>query len=251
MSGIQFLPAKSTAKTPLVLLCGWTDGPARALMKYTLLYEQSFDVLLVPSSSFDFFSKRRIYSAFSSSLLDSSRIMKRPVILHCLSNGGCNTFRMVTDLIHSSHPSTKLNLTHIILDSAPGANKSPKSAAKALTTWIQQPWLKFLAKCAVFAYFGIVKSIYFLFTFGKSYQSPVALAEQKLLDYAKCPRLYFYSEIDDLIPFKDVEAHADEAERLGNPVRRVKWSHTPHVQHYRFDPERYTKEIQDFIGKSD
>jgi hypothetical protein len=81
----------------------------------------------------------------------------------------------------------------------------------------------------------------------------------RLFDYLNLPnnlppvsRLYIYSKIDELIPYKDVEEHARQAkEELGirgggegGEVRLEKFENTSHVGHMRGDPERYWNSIQ-------
>lgn len=60
----------------------------------------------------------------------------------------------------------------------------------------------------------------------------------------KTPRLYLYSQQDDLIPVDAVEEHAQQAEACGFDVSLEKFSDSKHVAHARVYPERYWGSIK-------
>jgi len=64
------------------------------------------------------------------------------------------------------------------------------------------------------------------------------------------PRLYLYSKIDELIPYKDVEAHGREARERGVEVRMERFEKSTHVGHARVEGERYWKAIGEVWRKS-
>ena len=53
------------------------------------------------------------------------------------------------------------------------------------------------------------------------------------------PRLYLYSQADEMVPWMEVEAHAEEARKAGLDVRMERFGGSAHVAHVRTDPERY------------
>ena len=53
------------------------------------------------------------------------------------------------------------------------------------------------------------------------------------------PRLYLYSQADEMVPWTEVEEHAEEARKAGLDVRMERFEGSPHVAHARTDPERY------------
>src|SRR6266545_2536024 len=61
----------------------------------------------------------------------------------------------------------------------------------------------------------------------------------------KTPRLYLYSQKDDLIPVDAVEEHAKQAEACGFDVSLEKFSDSKHVSHARLYPERYWGSIKE------
>jgi hypothetical protein len=60
----------------------------------------------------------------------------------------------------------------------------------------------------------------------------------------KTPRLYLYSEKDELIAPDAVHEHAGEAAAKGFNVKLEKFAESKHVSHARIYPERYWGEIQ-------
>jgi len=67
------------------------------------------------------------------------------------------------------------------------------------------------------------------------------LNKDKLLGWIdkKTPRVYIFSELDEMVPFEAVEEHAREAMALGFDVQLEKYKHSKYVSHARLDPERY------------
>lgn len=58
------------------------------------------------------------------------------------------------------------------------------------------------------------------------------------------PRLYFYSDADEMVPASAVEEHIADARQKGLTVHAEKFHGTLHVSHARKDPERYWGAIQ-------
>jgi len=58
------------------------------------------------------------------------------------------------------------------------------------------------------------------------------------------PRAYIYSESDRLVQSWAVEAHAQDAEKKGLPMRLHRWSNSEHVAHLRSDKMRYIEVIK-------
>uniref|UniRef100_M1BIB8 Uncharacterized protein n=1 Tax=Solanum tuberosum TaxID=4113 RepID=M1BIB8_SOLTU len=54
-----------------------------------------------------------------------------------------------------------------------------------------------------------------------------------------CPQLYIYNSADSVIPAVSVESFVEEQRRIGRDVRACNFISTPHVDHFRNDPELY------------
>ena len=53
------------------------------------------------------------------------------------------------------------------------------------------------------------------------------------------PRLYLYSQVDEMVPWMEVEAHAEGARKAWLDVRMERFRGSAHVAHARTDLERY------------
>lgn len=73
-----------------------------------------------------------------------------------------------------------------------------------------------------------------------------ALNDSSLIS-KECRRCYVYSKTDDLIPWKDVEGHADDAEERGWIVEKERFEGSEHVAHMRLDPQRYWKIVARYL----
>ncbi|XP_012479849.1 uncharacterized protein LOC105794982 [Gossypium raimondii] len=70
-----------------------------------------------------------------------------------------------------------------------------------------------------------------------------------LLSYKQptCPQLYIYSSADGVIPAHSVESFIEKQKRLGREVRACNFVSTPHVDHFRNDPNLYTSQLSQFL----
>lgn len=62
-----------------------------------------------------------------------------------------------------------------------------------------------------------------------------------------CPQLYIYSSADRVIPARSVESFVEEQRRAGHEVRACNFVSTPHVDHFRNDPELYGTQLSQFL----
>ncbi|KAF5200398.1 alpha/beta-Hydrolases superfamily protein [Thalictrum thalictroides] len=62
-----------------------------------------------------------------------------------------------------------------------------------------------------------------------------------------CPQLYLYSTADKVIPFGQVEMFIQDQKMLGRKVWACNFGSSPHVDHYRNFPEKYSAELHKFL----
>ncbi|GKC16078.1 transmembrane protein 53 [Tanacetum coccineum] len=62
-----------------------------------------------------------------------------------------------------------------------------------------------------------------------------------------CPQLYIYSSADKVIPAGSVESFIEAQQRTGRVVRSCNFKSTPHVDHFRHEPELYTTQLSQFL----
>ncbi|CAH2053261.1 unnamed protein product [Thlaspi arvense] len=63
----------------------------------------------------------------------------------------------------------------------------------------------------------------------------------------RCPQLYIYSSADRVIPAGQVESFIVEQRKAGHEVRACNFISSPHVDHFRSNPELYTAELNHFM----
>ncbi|XP_051144051.1 uncharacterized protein LOC127260375 [Andrographis paniculata] len=62
-----------------------------------------------------------------------------------------------------------------------------------------------------------------------------------------CPQLYIYSSADRVIPARHVESFIQKQRSSGREVRACDFVSTPHVDHFRNDPQLYSSQLTQFL----
>ncbi|GAA5956521.1 hypothetical protein JCM3765_003471 [Sporobolomyces pararoseus] len=201
------------------------------------------------------------------------------MLVHVFSNGGCMSLKWLNQELSSTETTTQEGETRstssisqektpllsssfspsgpsstttyplsgaraIIFDSCPG-KASLLVTLRAFSAPIRNKFLKFGAM-GFLAIFHSLISLYNLILRKPPILNRLYAYLNQPTSLPPVPRLYLYSKIDELIPCKDVEAHAKQAEEeLGVSVRKERFEKTSHVGHVRGDPERYWKSVEE------
>lgn len=241
-----------------VLIFGWGDGAPKHVLKYADGYQNLFPyanqvIVLSP-----------IMKAISSGLNERSTAMrpvlehvfatpenrKNPKILvHCMSNaGGINT----AATMHEYRDKFDEPMPHqlLVLDSTPG---NPYMTLETLERWSRAmamglgpylPWPTIVTQglCAMFlAGHRLWENLT-----GRESASIFSSAaiNNEIYEIKSARRLYLYSKEDDIIGWKDIEAHEAEAKQRGYKTDSVMFEGSGHVGHLRLAPEQYWAAIQ-------
>ncbi|GAA6041266.1 hypothetical protein JCM8097_001305 [Rhodosporidiobolus ruineniae] len=261
------------AKAPeLVLVAAWMGAQLKHVEKYLRNYQDlypSASILLLRSNERDFYSFRNHLPRL---LEPAVEVVNKhaggveagpssPVLVHVFSNGGCATLKELNELLKRSSPrnSTAANddkksllpsstscgvpARAIVFDSCPG-HSTLQTTLKAFTAGIRNRFLRVPAMAFFTVVYGVMKLVDFI------RRRPPVLTRLSLYlnspSFPSVPRLYLYSEADELVPFTDVEHHAAEAKKRGVEVKTVRFEGTPHVAHARAEPERYWGAVKTF-----
>jgi hypothetical protein len=263
-----FRPASSGSSVQgtanrLVLLFGWSDSQMRHLEKYTSIYHTlGLDVYVMTSPSVYFLSSGRLRKDLRRNdeeavkhLLEAGAIQSsaapkenrnRKVIVHVFSNGGLLAFRGFFRLLAEKQPPLRLNLSHFIFDSVPGA--TARTGGIALTMWIKNRIVRTIVSSVVTAWFFLSGSVRYLLGFNSL--STIDDLKQFTLEPQQlaASRLYMYSKVDDLVPAEQIQAHALAAQKKGCDVYEHVFEDSAHVQHFRKFPELYRTAVHEFLN---
>lgn len=70
-------------------------------------------------------------------------------------------------------------------------------------------------------------------------------------NFIKAPSLWYYSHADPVAKFEDCEMVVNKWKQNGIDVLTCTWKDTPHIQHARFDPNRYFEVLDSFLVSND
>ncbi|KAI0044286.1 DUF829-domain-containing protein [Auriscalpium vulgare] len=251
----------------LIIIFGWLGAQMPHLLKYTqaytLLYPRATQILVRSPPSFFFKSERskrsllnpvidalKAFGYYGSS--DGNSTVSRGILIHAFSNSGAYALATLSQaLAPSATPAAHIPCA-LVLDSTPGRS-TRRIAVRAYTIQIQPALLRYLA----IAFFSCLYYVMAFIEVVLRTEPPIEFARRVLGSPAflpwtdvATPRLYVYSNVDELVPSDAVENHADEAEASGVSVHRLPFEGTAHVAHMRSDPDRYWGAIKQLWKKA-
>ncbi|KAL5333477.1 hypothetical protein BJX70DRAFT_61241 [Aspergillus crustosus] len=245
-----------------IVIAFWMNAFSRSLVKYAATYRRLAPrarIIFIRTSSSEFIlrpTKRAQYARLTPAV-DALRSLppNSPVFIHMFSNGGIFA---VTHLLEAYQKATgrPLRVPSTVIDSAPGT-ATLSGATKAFSYILPKQWiLRLFSKIILYAYLTSV------FTLGKvvskvfGIRDAFSIAREMINDgrlmraskkVTHLRRCYIYSDVDELVDWKDVESHASDAESKGFVVRREKFLGSEHVAHMKADPERYWSTVKLYL----
>jgi len=250
-------------RTPqLIVLCTWMSARPAHITKYINGYQALrpyASILMIRSDPLDFVYRGRIalrqrsksaLAVVRSICSSHSHISTPRVLFHIFSNGGS---LQAATLLRSYHKATgqAFPLHSTILDSCPGrATFHVAFRVLAMSMDAQPLYIRHPVVALLYVIFGL----WWLTMFGLRMEGPFELLWQGLNNMKQVKetkRVYIYSEVDDMVPWHDIEDHAAEARRIGFNVKLEKFVRSGHVAHARVgNGERYWRIVEQLWNDS-
>jgi hypothetical protein len=239
--------SSTSSKDPkLVVVCSWMAAKDVHIAKYINQHQALFPtskILLVKnhySHTISFAkAKAEIKPAVPviKALADSipAGTTEPQMLLHVFSNGGNASFWRLLGLWTETSPSglERFPAYNVVFDSAPGLFQWMR-AYRAMSPALP-PWVAPLSHLVI-AWFWL---LYKPFGIQDPLARSAASVSNPQLVAKEGRRAYIYSEEDEMVSWRDVEAHASAAAMLGFEVSTNKFEGSKHVAHSRFDSDRY------------
>ncbi|KAK4152561.1 hypothetical protein C8A00DRAFT_34714 [Chaetomidium leptoderma] len=249
----------------LIILATWMGARDPHIAKYLVQYQALYPtapVLLLRSEPRHFISPRgnprefapatpvvcSIFPDLGTTPMTPANKAPNPqqqapqLLIHAWSNGGAASLHHLRRALARPAAATAPPLPPytIVLDSTPGlfryraGYRAFSAGLTGLAKWLAAPFLHALCAWYWLAH-GLV---------GRGRTGPLAAAAAALNDGAarrsEVRRTYVYGPGDRLVHWRDVEAHAAEADKRGfRRARRERFEGSEHVAHVRVDAGRY------------
>jgi hypothetical protein len=230
----------NTSQAPIVVVCGWMDGNPKAVKKYAEMYSSlGYRTLVLISTSAHFLALPSSWVHY-----DTVSKVKEMVkgdetwIVHMMSNGGCRSWYCFDQKL-------KVNVKSMIFDSAPtkfDLNRKP-------------PYHIFFPKLHWFVrgiLLNLVMKPFFLLARLTSMfiEPPLVLHPKRFIhEQSKVPKLFLYSDRDQLVKNTDVEGFAKISRDLLTRVATFNFKDSDHVAHFQKYPNEYRSKVQVFLNK--
>ena len=221
----------------------------RHISKYTAGYEKLYPsarILAITTTSIDVaFKNPQREPQRATPLLDILYALppNAKLLLHFFSNGGSVTSTLIAEK-YKEKMGKILPTTALILDSTPGRATYEATIRAFAVALPKNPVIRFIGSLLLRLFYGMYWAAYLL----SSQKDPVEKARadlnaKSLMD-VDTPRLYVYSEADDMVAWQFVEEHIEEAKTLGYTVDREKYLESGHCGHMMSDEKRYWQAVQ-------
>ncbi|KAF7308119.1 hypothetical protein HMN09_00659400 [Mycena chlorophos] len=269
-------PAFGDDSPSLVLLFGYLDAKTADLQPYVDGLHTAFptaEIVLVKSFSDFFYTSNKTLEARLAPVVDilkahtETNTTSGGILVHILANGGGFTYMTLHNLL-STHlleepipvPTSHKPPTALILDSAPG-HDGPSSARAFLApaTGVKHIVAAPLISVGYGAFSLANAALGHKDVFAElrtTLLSPALLPGFVTVDLhpelgpKTTPRLYLYSNADEIVDPAWIAKHAEEARERGFNVRVDVFEDAPHVGSAGRYPERYWASVKGFWTKT-
>lgn len=260
----------------LVILCSWLYALPKHIAKYTAAYQRIYPrspILLLKQDGPDLmwrpnsWQMENMRPAINAIGSVKFRGETPKVLLHVFSNGGAFTVCQLADSIKTNNAhigsGNSLPITAFVIDSAPSIPSLAKGRV-ALSQGLPASLPGPVRAVGGLALWTTMMSLSFASRMLGA-EGTMTGMRRKLNDpegpFVKpdLTRIYIYSKTDELVPWEQVEAHAQEAKEIyakrfnastDQCVRLEKFEGSKHVAHAVVDAKRYWSTVQDLWSSS-
>lgn len=233
-------PSSHDAPT-LILLCTWVEAHPKHIAKYTDRYCQDFpgaSLLVVQTSLVDVLfnagekdQQKRLKPAID--IINNTN--SSSIAVHVFSNGGTVTWSHLLKFITAAR---RKIIRGIVYDSCPG-RATYRRTAHAIIQSLPNKSLRLVLPVVIYPAL-LLPAMLPAFGIENSVTKARARLNDVELGVTDIRRLYIYSEVDDMVWWRDVRDHAEEARRVGcQEVKEVIFADTAHCAHIKADPDKY------------
>jgi hypothetical protein len=236
---------RAISKDPhLIIVATWLNASPKQIQAYLSGYISIFPssgLLLIVTTTKHFLfqpTARRIRELQPALRVLQNTKADEKVLLHIFSSGGtCAIYQLAS--AYRDQTSYPLPVSRIVFDSCPGVASYSSTVAAFSASLPRNPVLWTIGSVL----YRILFRIWFIAERLTKWKNIVRMAYEGLNEKALFPdsaaRLYLYSLADELIHWKHIERHADEARNVCHEVWRVRYTRTPHVYHMFQDRRKY------------
>jgi hypothetical protein len=241
----------------LIIITSWTGALLKHIAKYTQTYADLYPtspILLITTTIADLTlrsTKKKTAALHAAVQYIDTRIRERythdyNILLHAFSEGGSNkAICLAKAFLKSTH--YQLPVAASIYDSTPGLGRFSNNLAAYKRSLPRNAFMRFFGTAAGFCVLGAIYGFCFVFRPDHDVISKTrrAINDAALWPVRGAPRTYIFSEKDDLIWHKDVEAHAEmSATEHGVLSLLVRYRDSGHCDHMRADEVVYWGAVQ-------
>uniref|UniRef100_A0A7N0TPI3 Transmembrane protein 53 n=1 Tax=Kalanchoe fedtschenkoi TaxID=63787 RepID=A0A7N0TPI3_KALFE len=271
-------PDCSSAKTKtVVVLLGWLGAKQKHMRRYADWYtSRGFHVITFTFPMSEILSYQiggkaeQQVDSLVVHLADWMEENEKSLIFHTFSNTGWLTYGVILEKFLKQDPSLISRIRGCIVDSAPVAAPDPQVWASGFSAAflkkqsvatkgsmivdstrdeIASPLEQTTHPAAMEAALLVVLERFFevVLNLPKVNRRLSDVLGLLTIKQPSCPQLYIYSSADRVIPAASVESFIEAQRKNGHEVRACNFVSTPHVDHYRNQPNLYTSQLTQFL----
>lgn len=260
----------STKSRTVVVLLGWLGAKQKHLNRYAEWYtSRGFHVITFTFPMAEILSYQVGGKAEKNVELLVNHLADwleeedgKNLVFHTFSNTGWLTYGAILEKFQKQDPSLMGRIKGLIVDSAPVAAPDPQVWASGFSAAVLKKQSvatkgRSGSNEAVVETKPAVTETALLLVLEKFFELVLNLptVNSRLSDVIgqlssrqpTCPQLYIYSSADRVIPVGHVESFIEEQRRSGREVRACNFVSTPHVDHFRNDPQLYSYQLTRFL----